>query len=162
MARSIPPVADYMTAIPQIIAPHETIATARRIMQESRIRHLPVLEEGKLVGIVSERDLELATERPGVELDLDSLPIERVMTREPYTVRPETPLNEVARVMASRKLGSAIVVDGNTVAGVLTTTDTLNALVDLLEGKLARAEFERSALGPVRPKTRQPTREARR
>lgn len=160
MARTIPPVADRMTAIPEVIAPHETIATAMKIMQKSRIRHLPVLEHGKLVGIVSERDIKFATELPGI--DIDSIPIEQVMTRKPYTVRLETPLNEAARVMATRKLGSAVVVDGKTVIGVLTTTDALTALVDLLEGKLARADFERAALAPVRPKTRQPTREARR
>lgn len=115
MARTIPSVADRMTPVPRVIAPHETLEA-----------------------------------------------VEHVMTRKPYTVRRETPIHEAARVMAQRKLGSAVVVDGKKVVGILTTTDALAALVDLVEVKLERSAFERTALGPVRPRTRQPTREARR
>ena len=129
-------------------------------MARESIRHLPVLDGDKLVGVVSERDLRFAAQLPGIEGD--ALPVEQVMVRKPYTVHVETPLNEAARVMAQRKLGSAVVLDGKKVIGILTTTDALAALVDLLEGKLARSDFERVALGPLRPKTRQPTREARR
>jgi acetoin utilization protein AcuB len=160
MARTIPSVADQMTPVPRVIAPHETLEAAATIMQRDSIRHLPVLDGDKLVGIVTERDLRLALGLPGV--DVDTLPIERVMTRTPYTVRPEAPIHEVARVMAQRKLGSAIVVEGNKVIGIFTTTDALASLVDLIEGKLERSAFERTALAPVRPKTRHPTREARR
>ncbi len=160
MARMIPPVGDRMTTVPRCLAPHETLRTARALMVREGIRHLPVLEGDRLVGIVSERDLRFASQLPSAEGD--ALPIEQVMVRKPYSVRPETPLNVAARVMAERRLGSVVVVDGKNVIGILTTTDALAALVDLLEGKLERSEFERAALGPLRPKTRQPTREARR
>src|SRR5262249_49738409 len=129
MARTTPPVVDYMTAAPEVIAPHEPLATATRLMRDLRIRHLPVVDDGKLVWIVSERDIKLAAELPGI--DVDTLPIEQLMTRKPYAVRSETPLNVAARAMASRKIGSAVVVEGKSVVGVLTTTDALGALVDL-------------------------------
>jgi acetoin utilization protein AcuB len=160
MARSIPPVADRMTTVPRFLAPHETVRTARALMAREGIRHLPVLDGDKLVGVISERDLRFAAQLPSAEGD--ALAVEQVMVRKPHTVRSETPLNEAARVMAERRLGSVVVVDGKKVIGILTTTDALAALVDLLEGKLARSDFERAALGPLRPKTRQPTREARR
>jgi acetoin utilization protein AcuB len=160
MASTIPPVADHMTAAPQVIAPHEPLSTAIRYMDELEIRHLPVVDGAKLVGIVSDRDVELAAELPGI--DIDELPVEQVMTPKAFTVRADTPLNVAARAMAARKIGSAVVLEGKAVIGVLTTTDALAALVDLLEGKLPRTELGRTTLGPTRPKTRQPTREARR
>lgn len=160
MARTIPPVGDRMTTVPRVIAPHETIGEATAMMQRARIRHLPVLDGDKLVGIVSDRDLRFVTRLFNV--DVDTLPVEQVMTKKPYTVSVETPLNEVAHAMAQRKIGSAVVLDGKKVIGILTTTDALVALADSLEGKLQRADFERDALRPMRPRTRQPTREARR
>jgi len=106
---------------------------AEQIMQLGRIRHLPVLAHGRLVGIVSNRDLlaaslskvlQFARERRASFLSM--VDVEEVMTRDVQTVTPETTLEEAARLMVRHKIGSVIVVapDGAPV-GLLTETDLL-------------------------------------
>lgn len=140
MNAMIPEVADCMTPGPDVIAPNDTLLYARSFMQEHGIRHLPVMRDGELVGILSDRDVNptLATKCSSP----DSLTVEDAMSRDPYAVPPNTPLTVVALRMAERKIGSTVVVDGGVVVGVFTTTDALVALTDLLEGKEGRRTYE--------------------
>ena len=95
------------------------------------IRHLPVLDGNQLVGIVSDRDIQMVNSMAGVKAD--DVPIEEAMSQSPYTVASTTPLEVCARHMAKHKLGSAVVVNANNkVVGVFTVTDGMNALADLL------------------------------
>jgi len=121
-----------MTPAPHWIGAGQACSEAQSMMREHRIRHLPVLRQARLVGVVSERDLALVQSLPGMRPE--ALPVEEAMTDPAYTVAADTPLPEVARVMATRKFGSAVVMDGDEVVGVFTTTDALRALADLLEG----------------------------
>lgn len=100
-------------------------------MARHGIRHLPVLEGGKLVGVVSERDVAFI----GAVRDIDAgeLAVGEAMSAEVYSVSPEESLREVAANMARNRYGSAIVVDGNQVVGVFTTVDALHALHTLLD-----------------------------
>ncbi len=152
MLQPIPAVIDCMTAAVQVIAPHEGIDAARDLMDRQEIRHLPVVRGDALVGIVSDRDLKRAAGLPGV--DAEHLTVEDVMTRHPRTVHPDTPLNVAIREMVKGKIGSVVVVTGGGVIGVVTTTDALEALVDLLEGKLPRVDIENELDGPTRPGVR--------
>jgi acetoin utilization protein AcuB len=137
----IPEVVDCMTPGPHAVAPNDTLAQAMSLMQEHGIRHLPVMNrDGKLVGILSDRDITRALAL--TRASPDSIAIEEAMTPEPYSVRPNVPLNVVARRMAEQKIGSAIVVDRRAVLGVFTTTDALHALADAFEGKQARHVYE--------------------
>ncbi len=120
----------YMTPSPHSIGSEQTLTAAHDLMREHSIRHLPVLHGGKLVGLVSLRDLHLVETLKDV--DPEQVTIDEAMTTEVYTVAPETPLADVVRVMLDSKLGSAVVVDGPHVAGVFTTTDALKALLELL------------------------------
>jgi len=99
-------------------------------MREHNIRHLPVLHGGKLAGMVTVRDLHLVETLQDV--NPEAVKIEEAMSSDPYVVAPTATLKEVAREMADRKLGSAIVVDGGKVVGVFTTVDALHALMDAL------------------------------
>lgn len=123
-------VAEYMTPSPLTIGAEQSATDALQRMRAHRIHHLPVLHGGELVGMVSERDVQFVVEL--AELDA-AVVIEDVMSLEPYTVSPETPLADVARTMAARRIGSAVVVEGREIVGVLTSTDALYALVDQLE-----------------------------
>jgi acetoin utilization protein AcuB len=127
------PVKDYMTPAPLSIGKDQPLAVAHRLMREHGIRHLPVLSGGSIVGVVSQRDLYFIESLQDV--DPASVPVEDAMTADPYVVAPETPLAEVARAMAERKLGSAVVMRGPDVAGVFTTSDALAALVEQLEAR---------------------------
>jgi acetoin utilization protein AcuB len=129
-------VQDYMTPSPHSIGVSLTLADARNMMRAYRIRHLPVLDGGKLVGVVSDRDIQMV-ESMG-QLKADEVSVEEAMSQAPYTVTPTTPLEVAARHMAKHKLGSAVVLDANKVVGVFTTTDGMRALADLLAASNGR------------------------
>lgn len=121
-------IATLITPMPHTIGPKQSLAKAHAIMRGANIRHLPVLDGGKLVGIVTERDLHLV--ETFKDVDPDEVPVEEAMTSEPYAVRYDVPLSVVAKTMADRKYGAAIVVDDDgQVVGVFTTTDALRALI---------------------------------
>ena len=127
---SVKTVGAFMTRVPETIGADQTLEEAHRVMRSRRIRHLPVLRRGRLVGVVTQRDLMLIESLPDV--DPAEVPVEDAMSRRLYVARPSSPLAIVARDMAERKLGSAIVVDGARVVGVFTVTDACRALADVL------------------------------
>lgn len=124
---------EYMTPSPQAIGQEQPIQTGVQMMREHRIRHLPVQHGGRLVGVVSDRDLKLAASFKGAT----ELTIEEVMTPDPYVVSEGDELELVAREMAEHKYGCAIVTAGSGpspshLKGIFTATDGLKALSDLL------------------------------
>jgi acetoin utilization protein AcuB len=137
---AVPTVSDYMTAAPYCVAPSDPLARAHRIMHEHEIRHLPVLRGPDLVGILSDRDLNLVETLAHVRPE--AITVEDAMTPNPYAVAPDLPLSKVARVMVDRKIGSAVVVEGNRVAGIFTMTDALGALIEALDGTYSRRTYE--------------------
>ena len=124
-------ISDFSSPSPHAIGKGETLAAAHRLMRQHRIRHLPVLEGGKLAGILSQRDLYFVETLNGV--DPEQVAVEEAMSPEPYIVSRDTPLHTVASEMWKRRLGSAVVVDGARVVGVFTATDAMHALAELLE-----------------------------
>jgi len=129
--RQFPVVRQYMTPSPHTIGPTRPLAAARRMMQEHGIRHLPVLDGGRIVGLLSERDLFLVESLPNV--NPTNVRVEEAMVQEVFIVEPDTPVGEVVERMIARKVGSAVVCDGDRVVGVFTTIDALGALHELLE-----------------------------
>jgi acetoin utilization protein AcuB len=122
------PISDFMTAMPHTVGSEQTITFAQQMMQKYDIRHLPVLHGGELYGIVSDRDLGMVA---GLnEVNPDDTTVEEAMTQEAYTVTRDTPLFDVLQDMLEHKYGSAIVVDGVKIVGILTTHDALKLLVD--------------------------------
>lgn len=127
----MPSIARYMTRQPWTVHKDATLARAHQIMREHRIRHLPVLDAGKLVGIVTERDLHLIETLPGG--NPEDVMVEEAMTEEVYTVQADEPVDAVVEMMSNRKLGSAIVLDRNgRVGGIFTAVDGLRVLADVL------------------------------
>jgi acetoin utilization protein AcuB len=135
MTKSIPMIQKYMSTDVQTIGDDQTMLMAHRLMREGRIRHLPVLHQGKLVGIVSDRDLNLVESLSNVDPKL--VTVSEAMTGDPYVVAPETPLDEVVSMMAEKKYGSAVVCDNHKVVGIFTTVDACTALATLLSTRLA-------------------------
>lgn len=129
-----PTIERFMTPAPHTIGFHQTLAAAHRLMSEHRVRHLPVLESGKLVGILSQRDLHLIETLRDV--NPEQVEVSEAMTPAPYTVSTRSSLRKVASQMATHKYGSAVVLEKNRVVGVFTTVDALRALFTLLgEGR---------------------------
>lgn len=122
------PIADFMTPMPHTVGSEQTITFAQKLMQKHDIRHLPVLHGGELYGIVSDRDLGMIA---GLnEVNPDNTTVEEAMTQEAYTVSKDTALYDVLREMLEHKYGSAIVVEGTQIIGILTTHDALKLLVE--------------------------------
>jgi acetoin utilization protein AcuB len=135
-----PLVEQIMTRDPAIVAPNDPIRVAIEQMQAHGCRRLPVVENAKLVGIVTDRDLRRATNSPFVlrerwydEFLLDQITVRACMSINPITVTPRTPIIEAAKLMRSRKIGGLPVVDGDYLVGIVTETDLLNYLIRLLE-----------------------------
>jgi acetoin utilization protein AcuB len=127
----MPPISQCMTRQPWTIRKDATMSQAHGLMREHRVRHLPVLEAGKLVGLVSERDLRVIESIP--ETDPDKITVEEAMSEDVYTVRPDELVENVVEAMADRKLGSAVIVDRRgAVQGIFTTVDALQVLAEVL------------------------------
>jgi acetoin utilization protein AcuB len=120
----------FMTRSVHTIGTKAPLTEAHRMMNDHAIRHLPVLEGGRLVGMLSQRDLHLVETLKDV--DPKEVLVEEAMSQDAYTVAPEAPLGAVAREMAQHKFGSAVIIRGAEVLGIFTTTDALRALDTVL------------------------------
>lgn len=126
-----------MTPTVATASPDTTLAEAIGTMRVHRIRHLPILDRGRLVGIISDRDLRLAMPpawASGQELLLQELrqrTVAEIMTGNVITVTPDTPLEEAARHLYANRIGCLPVMDGALLVGVLTEADVLKAFTDL-------------------------------
>ncbi len=122
-------VSAFMSKAPKTIGRDQTVAFATRVMKEHRIRHLPVLRGGKLVGVVSSRDLLLMEAMGG---DMDQLTVGEAVATDAFSVSPNAAMEDVAREMARKKYGCVVVMRGREVVGILTTTDLARAFADTL------------------------------
>ena len=136
MTKSIPTIQRYMTTAPHSIGLAQTLASAESLMKSEKIRHLPVLEGGRLRGILSDRDIHLVETLRDV--DPKKVTVEEAMSEHVYSVSPDAPLDEVVFAMAEKKYGSAVVMQNEKVVGIFTTVDVCRAFGELLSGRLAK------------------------
>ena len=128
-------VKDSMTREVVVLSPEATAGEALALCRERRIRHLPVLEAGRLVGIVSDRDLRSATPAlgdPDRAAALAKVRVPEVMTRDVATASPDDPIEEAASKMRERRIGCLPVVDDERLVGILTSSDVMEALAHLI------------------------------
>jgi acetoin utilization protein AcuB len=110
-----------------IVVPHSLSVThAWKILQENQIRHLPVVDDGKLAGILSDRDLLLLGHiQPSGEVSFVDRAVGDIMTLRPLTCTPTSSVAEVVRIMTSHKIDALPVVSGDRLVGLVTSTDLL-------------------------------------
>ena len=128
-------VRDSMTRKVVFVGTETTAAEALALCREERIRHLPVVEGGRLVGVISDRDLRSATPALGDPARAEALQRIRVgdeMVREVTTAHPEDPIEHAATEMYEGKIGCLPVVDGDGLVGILTSSDIMRALAQLV------------------------------
>jgi nucleotide-binding universal stress UspA family protein/predicted transcriptional regulator len=118
-------VAHWMTPHPITVGPEERLPQAVQSMQQHKFRALPVVADGKLVGILTDRDI-----RANLNC-LESLVVEKVMTTRLVTVTPHTSVWDAARVLSERKIGAMPVLDDGVLVGIISTTDLLKACTEL-------------------------------
>jgi acetoin utilization protein AcuB len=124
---------DLMTSIPTSISPETPLRTVIGVMKAEGCRQLPVLDQGKLVGIITDRDIRTVMNSPIIlhgrwqdEALLDKVTAENCMTPDPVTVTPDTPAYRAAEMLSTYKFGALPVVDGDSVVGIITVTDFLD------------------------------------
>jgi acetoin utilization protein AcuB len=129
-------VRDVMQSKLITIGPKTTLPQAMRLAAERRIRHLPVVDGGELVGIVSDRDLKQTMASPATSLEahelnylLNRLTVAEIMTRTVITIGPMCPVEEAARLMVQEKISALPVMDAAQLIGIVTETDLLELLV---------------------------------
>ncbi len=129
-------VQDIMQSKVITISPETTAADALRLLQARGVRHLPVVESGKLVGLVSDRDLKrvmpagaTSQNRPGPVVALERLPVGEIMASFLITIGPMFPVEEAARLMVSEKISALPVTDAGHLVGIVTETDVLRMIL---------------------------------
>ncbi len=132
-------VGERMTHPVITISPDLPIAEALDMMKREHIRRTPVVENGKLVGIVSDKDLLNASPSPATSLSvwelnylLSKVKVRDVMTRDVITVTEDTPIEQAARIMADNKIGGLPVMRGDDVVGIITETDLFKIFLELM------------------------------
>jgi len=129
-----------MSKHPITVTEDTPIAQALKVMRDEKVRRLPVLDKkGKLVGIVSERDLLYASPSPVTSLSiyeihylLAQITVKEIMTRDVITVTEYTPLEEAARIMADNKIGGLPVVRNGKLVGIITESDLFKIFTEIL------------------------------
>jgi acetoin utilization protein AcuB len=130
--KRMPIVGAVMTSFPYFVEADDSATTLEQMMDEHGIRHLPVQENGKIIGIVSERDLHhhVKRETPGTEKD--KILARHIMVPDPYIVPFRAPLGDVVLEMARRRIGSVIVQRQGKLAGILSAIDVCRILGEYL------------------------------
>jgi acetoin utilization protein AcuB len=126
-------VAQVMTPAPHSVGREQPLAIAHKLMRQHGIRHLPVLDHGKLIGILSQRDLYFVETL--TDGDPGDVAVEEAMTQDVHTVGPDASLAEIAHYMAEHKTGCTVVLDHGKPVGIFTATDALRVLADMLAGE---------------------------
>ena len=121
-------VRDVMATDLVTVRPRETARHAYRLMRDHRFRHLPVVEDGQLVGILSDRDLRPVLLSP----TLARVRVGELMSEDLTTVVPDAPVEEAASLLVVKKIGCLPVVADGRLVGIVTETDLLAVLVELL------------------------------
>jgi acetoin utilization protein AcuB len=123
----------YMTSALHVVNAADSVAEVSARMRRHGVRHMPVLQGKKVVGVVSLRDLQVVEVLR--DIDPTELTVERVMAGDPYVVDPEDDVARVAAHMAEQRIGSAVVAHGDQLKGLFTTTDALRALAAVLRAQ---------------------------
>lgn len=123
---------NYMTEHPHSIRSGETLESARNMMKKFHIRHLPVVQQKKIIGLITERDFSLINLYP--DMNLKTTHVDELMLQYVYQPLMGTPLKEVLRTMTEEKLGSAIIVDAEgDIKGIFTAIDALTLLYKIYD-----------------------------
>ncbi len=128
--KQMPRIDKVMSPMPVTVTKDTTIKVAYEKMKQHHLRHLPVMDAEKLVGVLTDRDVKLAT---SLNCPADT-PVENVMTPDPFTAKPQTALDHVTAEMAEHKYGCVIVQQENgKVVGIFTANDGLRTLGEILQ-----------------------------
>jgi len=124
-----------MTRNPKTVSPDDPLSFAARVLREHRFHHLPVVEGGRLVGILSDADLRDSSygTMPVEGGTAEDLPVREAMRTEVWSVTPDDSVEDALLILTREKFGALPVLSGDRLVGIITRADLLNAFVDLLD-----------------------------
>lgn len=132
-------VGEVMSPNAETLSPESTLEEAILFERKHRVRHIPVVQAGRLVGVVTDRDIKQATpsivsgiDRENYEVVIQTTTLEQIMSRDPITARRDTTLAEAVDLFAQRRVGCLPVVEGGVIVGIVTGTDLLRAFAEML------------------------------
>ncbi|MDJ0869477.1 MAG: CBS domain-containing protein [Myxococcota bacterium] len=131
----VPAIAAVMTPFPYSVAAEDPVTAAEDLMKRHELRHLPVEDGGKLVGIVTQRDLALRINQALRPDEKRRIRVRQLYVPDPFVVETTEPLDRVVRTMAERHLGSVLVTKNGRLAGIFTVTDACRVLADVLAAR---------------------------
>jgi len=138
--RHMPPVSAAMTPFPYHVQADDPISEVERLMEQHRIRHVPVQDGSRVVGIISERDLHHLVNPALPRRDHQRIRARDILVPDPYVVEMTAPLDEVLAEMSRRQIGSAIVVRHQRLAGILSATDVCRVLAEILRHRFSGSD----------------------
>jgi len=124
---------EYMTKTPFFVRADSQLREVQALFEKYSFRHVPVLMESEVVGIISERDVYLASSLAGNDETVYQLTAADICSPDPYSVDVETLFSEVVKTMGEEKLGAAIVTENGALVGIVTTTDVCRICAMLME-----------------------------
>ncbi len=129
-------VRDWMTPNPVTVGPKSTLPEAHKLMMERDFRRLPVIDRGKLIGIITLGDVREAGPSSATTLSifelnylLAQLTVDKIMTHNPVTVAPEATIRDAAKLMLQHEVGALPVVDADQLVGIITESDIFRLVV---------------------------------
>jgi acetoin utilization protein AcuB len=132
-------VKNRMTTEVITLNPDQTLLKAMTLIQQKRIRHLPVVQEGKVVGIITERDVRKAGASDSTSLSIfelnylmDQIKVSSFMIKKVITVSPDEPIEAAAKLIYDHKIGALPVVEENRLVGLITKSDILETFIEVL------------------------------
>ncbi len=132
-------VRNKMTTHPFTVSPDQTIVDAQALITKNKVKRLPVVKNGRLVGIVSESDIERASPSKATALSmreaiyiLSKTKISSIMTKNPVTIHPGALLEEAALLMRDKDIGCLPVVEDDKLVGIITASDIMDSFIELL------------------------------
>ena len=135
-------VRDWMTPNPVTASQSTSLRDAYWLMIDNKVRRLPVMDDGHLVGIVTMEDLRRAEPSTGIGLDLvkitdmlSRMTVRQLMTKDPQTISPDAPLFEAAQMMLEQEISALPVMEGTRLIGIIAESDIFRAFVELGEKK---------------------------
>ncbi len=146
-------VADWMSTGVLAVETFDSIAIARQLMAKHRVNQLPVLDNERLIGIVTDRDIRdayptsmMINRTEAIDQFAEKVTVEEVMTRDIFVVRPETPLLQAVSLLRKHRIGSLPVVQNQQLAGIITRSDILDFVLS------GSAKRKRAAAPPAKKK----------
>ena len=131
-------VKDWMTANPISVSPKTHLYEAHDLMKQYSIRRLPVVEDGKVIGIVTLGDVREAGPSDATSLSIfelnfliAKLTVEDIMTKDPITLPVDASLHQAAQVLLDNKISGLPVMDGNKLVGIITESDVFRAVIEV-------------------------------